>query len=188
MMLMEKVNVPEGESGIWKVVKFEVPENSIGAMRLAFAGRPIKPGAYTRLMRGGTLVMSDTPAEMADHYKFIWKANGRCLINGLGLGMCLAAVLKKETVTHVTVIEKSQDVISLVGDTYSSDPRVEIIHADAFDYAPPKGVKYGAVWHDIWDNICADNLPEMHRLHRKYGRRAEWQGSWCRYRCERGRL
>jgi hypothetical protein len=33
-------------------------------------------------------------------------------------------------------------------------------------------------WHDVWANICEDNLPLMARLHRRYGRRVNWQGSW----------
>lgn len=32
----------------------------------------------------------------------------------------------------------------------------------------------------IWPEIVTTNLPEMTRLHRKYGRRVGWQGSWCR--------
>jgi hypothetical protein len=62
--------------------------------------------------------------------------------------------------------------------------RCEVVCSSALDYKPPKGVTYGAVWHDIWDAICVDNLDEMKKLHRKYGRRADWQGSWCRYECE----
>ena len=76
-------------------------------------------------------------------------------------------------------------MIDLVGPSFSHDDRVNIICADAFEWRPPKGVRYNAVWHDIWDDICTDNLPEMTRLHRKYGRRADWQGSWCRELCKR---
>ncbi len=48
-----KVTVPEGKSGDWKVTKFTVKENDIGAIRCALSGRPISPGIYTRLMREG---------------------------------------------------------------------------------------------------------------------------------------
>jgi hypothetical protein len=34
------------------------------------------------------------------------------------------------------------------------------------------------VWHDIWLDLCTDNLEGMGKLHRKYGRRTDWQGSW----------
>ena len=87
------------------------------------------------------------------------------------------------SVDKVTVIENSPDVIALVGPTlmkrYSSLlPRLEIIEADAFTYKPPKGIRYSVVWHDIWPDLCTDNLKTIGTLHRRYGRRCDWQGSW----------
>jgi hypothetical protein len=182
--MLEKVQLPPGERGRWRVEQFETDRPCFGSM---FSGRPVPVGQrFTRLMRGNTLVMSDTPAEMRDHYEPVHKARGSCLINGLGIGMVLKAVLNKPSVTDVTVVELSQDVIDLVAPHYQ-DPRVTVVCSDAMTYQPPRGKRYQMVWHDIWDDICADNLPQMHALHRKYGRRADWQGSWCRYQCERGR-
>jgi predicted membrane-bound spermidine synthase len=60
--------------------------------------------------------------------------------------MVLHAILQKDDVTHVTVIEKEQDVINLVAASFANDPRVEIIHADAMMYCPPAGVTYNACW------------------------------------------
>lgn len=184
---MHKVAIPEATRGDWRIEKFVVSDEQakMEALRSMFSGgRGVPAGSYTRLMRGGTVVMSDTPDEIRDHYSIIGKARGHVLINGLGIGMVLAAVLKKPEVERVTVVELSADVIALVGHCYD-DPRVQIVNCSAFDYAPPKGVRYGAVWHDIWDNICGDNLPEMTKLKRKYGRRTDWQGCWCEYECRR---
>lgn len=111
--------------------------------------------------------------------------HGEALINGLGIGMVLKNVLLKDEVEEVTVVERSADVIALVAPHYR-DPRVTVVHADAMEYAPPKGKRFDAVWHDIWTFVCADNLPQMHRLHRRYGRRAAWQGSWSRDIIEAG--
>mgnify|MGYP001566944409 CR=1 FL=1 len=122
--------------------------------------------------------MSDTPAEAHEHHRFYHMARGRVLINGLGLGFALAAILRKPEVEHVTVVERSPDVISLVAPTYATDPRVTITRADAMTWRPPSGTRYGAVWHDIWTTICDDNKPEMTRLRRAYGRRTAWQGCW----------
>jgi len=186
--MIPNVSVPEGQSGIWRIEHFTVTEEQarIDQMRSAFrpGARGVLAGNYTRLMRGGTVVMSDTQAEKRDHLWFVRQAQGHVLINALGIGMVLGAVLLKPEVTAVTVVEQSADVIALVGPSYR-DQRVTIVHADAFTYQPPVGIRYGAVWHDIWDDICADNLPEMHKLHRRYGRRADWQGSWGRGLCER---
>lgn len=114
------------------------------------------------------------------------RARGRVLINGLGLGMLLQAILDKrrDPVTEARVVEAAQKVMSLVGPTYASDPRVKLICADALAYVPPKGVHFDFVGHDIWDTICADSRPQMHRLHRKYGRRRNEQASWGREECE----
>jgi phospholipid N-methyltransferase len=184
------INVSNGVSGEWRVEDFEITE--AGAkfenMRAAFhpGGRYVKAGVYKRLMRGGVVVMSNTPSEISDHMYFIntAKKGGDILINGLGLGVALKEILTSKEIKSVTVIEKSEDVINLVAPAYQ-DSRVTIINTDAFDWIPPKGKRYDAVWHDIWDYICADNLPEMTRLHRKYGRRANWQGSWCKELCLR---
>ena len=190
-----KIDVPEGQSRDWRVEKFEVTEEDAKFERLrsaiAFGARciPVPVGHYTRLMCGagfGALVMSDTPAEIEDHIDAIHFAEGEVLVNGLGLGVVAQAMLKKPEVDKLTVIELSLDVIQLVGDHYLSrfGERLEIINANAFTWNPPKGMHYDVVWHDIWNAICADNLPGMHRLHRRYGRRADWQGSWCRAECE----
>lgn len=178
---MEKVTVPEGSKGDWVVERFTVDREDFHSL---FAGRAVPVGqTFTRLMRGGTLVMSDTPAEMRDHMEPVYKAKGSCLINGLGLGMVLQAVLAKPEVTDVTVVEISQDLVDLVAPHYA-DPRLTVVCADAFEYVLPKGKRYQMVWHDIWDDICADNLPEMAKIHRKYGRRTDWQGSWSKELCQ----
>ena len=186
-----KVDVPEGISGDWQVERFEVTEEQASFARLrASLHAPYREsppaGYYTRLMRRGWLVMSDTPAEIRDHRWAISEAKGSVLVNGLGLGVVVQAMLNRPQVEHLTVIEISPDVIALVGPHYQSryGDRLEIIEADALTWKPPKGVRYDVVWHDIWGDICSDNLPEMHKLHRKYGRRTDWQGSWCRAECE----
>lgn len=192
--MIDAVNVPEGSRGKWTVSKFTVSEEDakFSALRAAIKGRGyVSAGTYTQLTcQGRGIVMSDTPDERRDHYVAVRMACDHVLINGLGLGMVLGAILKKEkmgvkSVSKVTVVELDADVIELVGPTYANDSRVEIVHASAFDYQPPKGVEYGAVWHDVWDSICGDNLPEMTKLKRKYGRRADWQGCWGEYETRR---
>lgn len=185
-----RVDVPEGKSGEWSVERFTVSKEDVDRQcirAIATNGRYVPEGTYTHLKCGNEIIMSDTPDEIRDHMPFRWNARGNVLVNGLGLGMVIEMVI--ERVDHITVIEKSPDVITLVAPHYVTKypGKVEIIQCDAFDYTPPKGIHYDAVWHDIWDNICSDNLDDMIRLHRKYGRRANWQGSWARWQCEHAR-
>lgn len=187
--MLEKVSIPEGERGLWSVKKFTVEPvdpYDLGRLRALRDGRGhVPPGTYTKLVcQGRGVIMSDTPDEMRDHVVAVRKATGDVLINGLGIGMVLAAVLRKPKVTSVTVVEIDPDVIALVSPYYADD-RLQIVCASAFDYQPPKGKCYNMVWHDIWDAISEDNLAEMTRLKRKYGRLADWQGCWAEAWCRR---
>lgn len=177
------VLVPDGASGDWRVESFEVSaaESRFTQLREAL-GHPdayVPAGRYKRLTFRGAVVMSNTPFEARAHWDFLQHAKGRVLINGLGLGMALSAILANDgQVTEVTVVEKAIDVIDLVGPTFAHDSRVKILHADAFTFQPMRGARFDAVWHDIWNDLCPDNLDEMRALRRKYARRAAWQGCW----------
>lgn len=177
--MLQHVTVPEGISGAWRVERFEIGKSDAAMSLFHYGSRAPSPGIYTRLMRGRQVVMSDVPAEMRDHYEPVRRARDEVLINGLGLGMVAQACLDKPGVSRVTVVEFSLDVIALVAPHYQEryGDRLCIVHADAFAYVPDLP-SYGAVWHDIWDDLCEDNLVEMTRLKRKYGRRADWQGCW----------
>ena len=175
-----KVNVPEGVSGDWKVEKFTVAENDIMAIAYALHGRPVPPGIYTRLMKKGAFdpIMSDTPAEISDHFSFIRNATGKCLLNGLGLGMVLKALLGKPEVTHIDVVEIEQDIINLAWPVYQDGERVTLYHADAFTIQWPKDKYWDCAWHDIWPSLCTDNLPEIAKLKHKYAHRVKYQKAW----------
>lgn len=175
-----KVIIPEGESGDWKITKFTVSEHDIRGMSYALNGRPVPAGTYTRLVKNGAWdpMMSDTPAEIGDHLDFIHRATGNCLLNGLGLGVVLKAILAKSEVTHVDVIEIEQDVINLVYPTYQDENRVTLHHADAFEIQWPKDKYWDCAWHDIWPSICTDNLLEIARLKHKYAHKVKYQAAW----------
>lgn len=183
--MMIDIDVPDGELGPYQVSTFTVDERQSSLDLIRSGSRYVPPGTYKKLTRDGYVIMSNTPAEIRDHLKFIHIARGHVLINGLGLGVALKVILDKDDVKSVTIIEISPYVINLVGPTYIKYPRIEIIQADAFKYRPAPDMRYDAVWHDIWDDISPDNIAEMDLLQRRYRKRADWQGSWCRGECLR---
>lgn len=177
--------VPDGEAGRWKVESFAISEDQARLENLRHGMRGagwamVRPGTYKRLTVNGSVMMSNTPMERLTNAWIIRHATGRVLINGLGLGCVLTAILKKPDVTEVWVVEKYQEVIDLVWPTFAADPRCKLIHADALEYCPPKGVRFDVVWHDIWIDICEDNIPQMKKLHYRYGTRCRMQASWAR--------
>jgi spermidine synthase len=176
---MGKINIPDGQIGEYKVEKFIVDRVDFHSL---LHGREVPMGkTFTRLMRGKTVVMSDTPAECDDQAYFIRIASGNVLIAGLGIGYVLQEVAKKDNVNHVTVIEISSEIIQLVWSHYQKrfGDKIELINADVFEWKPPRDIKYNYAWYDIWDDICMDNYEGMKKLHRKFAKRViNYQGSW----------
>jgi hypothetical protein len=188
--------LPEGEQGTAKITRFCVNEDQvkIDYVQNLFNsdGRrchPLKPDTeYTRLsIEGHGLVMSDTPQEVWEHSTAMHHGQGRVLVHGLGIAMVTAALLRKEAVEHITVVEINQDVIDLVAPHLVKEfggDRLEIIHDNALTWKPKPKTYWDFIWHDIWPSITADNLPDMIKLHRRFGRRCGEQFSWARYHCE----
>lgn len=183
------IDVPDGSSGSWRIETFAVSprESELTLLRATVTGdlsEHVPAGTYKRLRRGGVVVMSNTPMEVATHLDFIRAARGRVLISGLGLGMALKAVLEKPDVVSVTVVERSPDVIALVAPTYLKDARVTVVQGDAFAPPIPADALFDVVWHDIWDDVCSANVAEMDVLEARYKHCAQWQRSWRRAECE----
>lgn len=169
-----RVDTPPGVSGPWRVEKFKV--DAMGSMRTLSNPYPVPIGTYTRLVHTVSsedgIVMSDTPAEMYQHLRFWKAARGRVLIAGLGLGMIATALLRKPEVENVLVLEKSADVIELVGWAIPDQLPAErksafrLQLADIHDYLAESDEKFDCCWLDIWPTISGDNLPEMLDLER----------------------
>ena len=124
-------------------------------------------GQYVRLHVDGELMMSDTAMERRTNREFIDAAAGRVLIAGLGIGLIIKAILKKESVTEIVIIEKYQDVIDIVAPKYT-DPRIKYVCADIFEHTLSKEEQFDVIYFDIWASISQDNLPEMRKLHARY--------------------
>lgn len=149
----------------------------------------VRPGKYARLTVNGVLMMTDTPHEVRTCRKVMKRAHGDVLIAGLGLGMILIPVLRNPKVTSVTVVEKYADVVTAVLSPvysvlkYKEQKKLNIVVSDIFDWKPAKGQQWDSIWFDIWPDISTDNLPEMAKLHRKFGRNLKktgtaWMDSW----------
>lgn len=181
------VPVTQARAGDWKIDTFTLTEddifmNNLRAIRDNNIELLVKPGTYTRLfhrLRG--VVMSNTPMEVSTNAEFVRRATGRVMINGLGLGMVLRAVLDKKDVESVVVNEVDPDVITMVMPGFERDildGRLSIHQRDCFAYKPARGERYNVIWHDVWDDISAGNLEQMNMLKRRWAKRCDWQGCW----------
>lgn len=92
MKTFRKVDVPEGRSGVWEVSCFTPQGPEAFLHNLKQPSRSLVEGeTYTKLTCNGQVVMSDTPAEIRDHYPLLGRLCGRMLFNGLGIGVVVIA-------------------------------------------------------------------------------------------------
>lgn len=199
--LLRPLPVPEQRIGQHEILKFSVSKaqardfNRSQNPLFGGDGRYIQAGSYMKLVRHNpddinkrpVIVMSDTPAERKDHVEPVIHGQGHCLVLGLGIGMVTRALLEKPEVERVTVVERSDEVLDLVASTYLEKygDRLEIVQADALEWKPQSGTRFGVVWCDIWDTIDPDNWPEYVKLTRRYQNRSDWRGCWAKARCWR---
>jgi hypothetical protein len=132
---------------------------------------------YIRLKKNGEgIMMSDTPMERNTNRDFIKKANGDVIIFGLGLGLVIIPLLKKENVKSILVVELYQDLIDLVEPIlkkHDTENKLSIIQGDCFEIhkSIPKDKKFDCIYGDIWISISQDNYEEMKILTKNWKNR-----------------
>ena len=199
--------IPEGRSGDFVVEHYEVTEHQarMEALRWAFTGNGSysqKAGKYAVLKYvpvnssqwSQRILMSDTPMEMESMESMLRYAKGRVLVGGLGLGVVCLNLIAKQEVTEVLVVELERNVIQLVYPhlkKFDTQSKITVINGDILNFQPVKGLKFDTIWFDIWDNICADNLEDMNKLHRRFRSRlvqGGYMNSWMRIECLRAKM
>lgn len=171
--------IPVSQVGAAKIVH-DSPD-MLTRLRAARDGRPLNAQTYTRLFVDGTLWMTDAEFECVTNLRVIEWAAGDVLIAGLGIGLILPPLLNSPHVESVTVIERSADVIALVGPKYEH-PKLTIIEADAYTWEPPKRA-FNLIYFDVWANVPnEDNKEEITNLKKRYRPALKRHGkilAWC---------
>lgn len=183
--------LPEVACGNARIVHMTLSKDDValGNLRCMMDGDRhghCEPGRYAKLVIGNSIMMSDTPMEHNTNMAFLHRATGRVLIGGLGIGLIVHPLMTKPGVEHVTVVESNPNVIELVAPSLylRYGARIDIVRADVFTWAPPKGALWDTIYFDIWPFVTQDNLPEYAQLVRHYQRRLNranpdaWMGGW----------
>lgn len=177
--------IPATSSGAARVVH-DTPD-AFARLRGAIHGMPLSAQTYTRLFIDDQLWMTDAEFECYTNLKFVTGAHGDVLIAGLGLGLILQPLLDAPDVISVTVIERSPDVIALIGPLYQN-PKLTIIEADAYNWTPPKKA-FNCIYFDIWADVPnEDNREEIRQLKLRYRPALKKGGrttAWCEDRTRR---
>lgn len=186
------------QKGNVKISKFSVSEEDAKLHNLRCATNNysyvdfIHPGNYVKLNIGGELYMTDTPMEQKTNQEFVYRANGRVMVAGLGLGLVLHNLRKsveEGKVKSIVIYEKFQDVIDLVMPLFQDMPIVCKCE-DILEYVPPREEKYDTIYFDIWPSVSPDNLPDMKKLSNRWKFHLNrqntdcWMNSWRKETCQ----
>lgn len=111
--------------------------------------------------------MTVTPNEINTIQPCVKESHGRVLTFGLGLGYYAFHCLLKSDVDAVTVVEQNPDIIELFRKLllphFPRPEALQIIQADAFDYAKTHLREYDTVFTDLWHDV-SDGLPLYRRM------------------------
>lgn len=96
--------------------------------------------------------MVDDPPHWRAMQKYAEAFYGDVLVAGLGLGLFWHAIAQNPRVRSLTVVELSQDVISLVGPLVPECPfRVALVQGDFWEYLPnAKKIDWDWIMVDLW--------------------------------------
>jgi len=111
----------------WSIKIKMIPTQSKGCFRIT------NESGIIRLMESDFEWMGTYPDEFKRHEPAITAVSGNVLIGGLGLGYITEQICKKPSVTSVTIVEISPEVIELVW-PYIEKEKAEIIQDDIFNY------------------------------------------------------
>lgn len=179
----------DGQCGEYRLEHFTITDKDFAAK----VRSGIPNGTYVSLKHRGEIVMSNTPMEQQTNLEFVSKAHGKVLIGGLGIGMILLAIQDKENVEHITVVEKSKEVVELVANQLSLNEKVNIIIDDVFTYKP--SIRYNTIYMDIWNYINKDvyerDMKPLIARYRRYLVKKEedeqrYIDCWCKYQAKKG--
>lgn len=110
---------------------------------------------YPSIMENDETWMSVTPGELKTMEEPILHAKGKVLTLGLGMGYYAFMVSEKEDVEQVTIVEQSEEVISLfkqyILPQFPHKEKITIIKADAIEYLKElPDATYDYCFADIW--------------------------------------
>ena len=186
-MVRIDVSIPEGASNDFEVAHYTVDDTDnnwqvyLGMAKCSQDNDEPSTTTFTVLLKEGCPmpIMQNTHAEYAEH-QWLWNnGEGHVLIGGLGIGMCHQPLIDNPSVTAVTIVENSQDVIDLVWEHCAKDETFTLVHDDFESWTPEEGSTFDVVFGDTWlvDNPMTQS-DYLTLINNRYSAYSEKIGFW----------
>lgn len=175
--LLLNVSYDKGE-----LLQYDMPEldSDIVVPKLAFFDEKV---FFPSVYEGNMPWVSVCPSEINSMGLDIDKANGRCLVLGLGLGYYPYMISLSDKVKSITVVEINEKIIDLfktyILPQFEHKDKIKIVHADALEYMKQvERDEYDFCYADIWegqeDGAIAYSQIKPHEKRLPYTRFAYW--------------
>jgi hypothetical protein len=116
-----------------------------------------QPFSYLTISQNNEIWMSITPHEIETMEDSLNECFGNIVVLGLGLGYYPYMASLKDNVTHITIIEKDENVIKLFEDLilpqFPHPEKITIIAQDGFAYMEKNAALYDYAFIDLWHNV-----------------------------------
>ena len=170
---ISKITIPDIKKGSFSLTHSKFAKNSLfvldnrygdgifTSIDLPVAACMDNDYEYPLLDEDGKVWMSIAPSEIVTMQNDIRSAHGNVLALGLGLGYYPYVVSLKENVSHVTVVEKSNDIADLFEEyllpQMESRGKITIVRQDAFAFVGDSADgAFDTCFSDIW--VSGDDL------------------------------
>lgn len=143
------VMTPQWERS-WRIIYRRIPAQRIGNFEI------VKDNGYIALVSYGennTTWMTNSFDEWRLYRRLRKAANGVVLLAGLGLGFDALRIARKDNVSQIIIVEKSEEVINLVW-PYLPHRKMTLINADIKDYLQTTQKKFNIIYFDIFPGGC----------------------------------
>ena len=126
---------------------------------------------FPAVLENGNEWMTLTPVDLDTCEEAIENAHGKVVTFGLGLGYYAYMASRKDNVSSITVVERSDEVIKLFKEhilpCFDNPEKVKIIKSDAFEYAEKimPDEKFDFAFVDTWRD-ASDGAPMYEKMKR----------------------
>ena len=138
----------------------EVKDDFVEIPRMGFFDTEYK---YPAVLENGNEWMTLLPNEIESMRDAIDEVTGEVVTFGLGLGCFAYMASLKDSVTSVTIVDKSDEVINLfktyILPQFKTKDKIKVVQMDAYEFVkkemPSKHFDYAFadIWHDISDGV-----------------------------------
>jgi hypothetical protein len=165
------LNIPEAKVGEFEIRHMVEPAGKLmpcTSFRTSmYGGHKAKsvvydhPTTWHELLEDGGRWTSDLPIEQYQQRQSLRGFRGKVLVGGLGLGVVVQMLKRLRSVTEITVIEKSKEVLELVA-PYVSDKRVSFHHCDLHEFLSQCATVERTFHHAFFDIWTSDGEGEFY--------------------------